>query len=299
MYTAAINYGKEALFKRFPGLARERPAAAGYAVTGINAAAFVFTGNVPGGMTVPKVIGALGGGELGVAGALYSGETGTLTNPRTEGGAIRVVNQATHYQPEAGPLLPSGKYDMGRIAQYGVVDFSFYRNAGGRFQAAQGAANNYTEHRVIEYNASKASQWSAPQDMADMMELCYYDSHPNNQYATADLAVIVHGGPGGHVFIDGDAPLAGNVPVSHTFVHAETLANDIAQRIGMNPLPPGSLIKLINCHGGEYRPIVGTTAQRIADRTGMRVAAYDGAVSIYETLPYQANTRIARMFYPH
>ena len=65
------------------------------------------------------------GGELGVAGALYSGETGTLTNPRTEGGAIRVVNQATHYQPEAGPLLPSGKYDMGRIAQYGVVDFSF------------------------------------------------------------------------------------------------------------------------------------------------------------------------------
>ncbi len=299
LYTAAINYGKEALFKRFPGLARERPAAAGYAVTGINAAAFVFTGNVPGGMTVPKVIGALGGGELGVAGALYSGETGTLTNPRTEGGAIRVVNQATHYQPEAGPLLPSGKYDMGRIAQYGVVDFSFYRNAGGRFQAAQGAANNYTEHRVIEYNASEASQWSAPQDMADMMELCYYDSHPNNQYATADLAVIVHGGPGGHVFIDGDAPLAGNVPVSHTFVHAETLANDIAQRIGMNPLPPGSLIKLINCHGGEYRPIVGTTAQRIADRTGMRVAAYDGAVSIYETLPYQANTRIARMFYPH
>ena len=64
-------------------------------------------------------------------------------------------------------------------------------------------------------------------------------------------------------------------------------------------VPNISIIKLINCHGGEYRPIVGTTAQRIADRTGMRVAAYDGAVSIYETLPYQANTRIARMFYPH
>ncbi len=299
LYTAAINYGKEALFRRFPGLAREHPAAAGYAVTGINAAAFVFTGNVPGGMTAPKVIAALGGGELGVVGALYAGETGTLTNPRTEGGAIRVVNQATHYHPEAVPLLPSGKYDMGRIAQYGVVDFSFYRNSGGWFRAAQGAANNYTEHRVIEYNASEASQWSAPQDMADMMELCYYDSHHTMQFATADLTIIVHGGPGGHVFIDGDAPLAGNVPVSHTFVHAETLANDIAQRIRMKPLPPGSLIKLINCHGGEYRPIVGTTAQRIADRTGMRVAAYDGAVSIRATLPYQTNTRIAGMFYPH
>lgn len=299
LYTAAVNYGKEALFRRFPGLAREHPAAAGYAVTGINAAAFVFTGIVPGGMTVPKVIAALGGGELGVAGALYAGETGTLTNPRTEGGAIRVVNQATHYQPETGPLLPSGKYDMGRIAQYGVVDFSFYRNAGGWFRAAQGAANNYTEHRVIEYNASEASQWSAPQDMADMMELCYYDSHHTIQFATADLAIIVHGAPGGHVFIDGDAPLAGNIPVSHTFVHAETLASDIAQRIRMKPLPPGSLIKLINCHGGEYRPVVGTTAQRIADRTGMRVAAYDGAVSIRATLPYQANTRTAGMFYPH
>ena len=299
LYTAAINYGKEALFRRFPGLAREHPAAAGYAVTGINAAAFVFTGNVPGGMTAPKVIAALGGGELGVVSALYAGETGTLTNPRTEGGAIRVVNQATHYHPEAVPLLPSGKYDMGRIAQYGVVDFSFYRNSGGWFRAAQGAANNYTEHRVIEYNASEASQWSAPQDMADMMELCYYDSHHIAQFATADLTVIVHGGTGGHVFIDGDAPLAGGVPASHTFVHAETLANDIAQRIGMKPLPPGSLIKLINCHGGEYRPIVGTTAQRIADRTGMRVAAYDGAVSIRATLPYQTNTRIAGMFYPH
>ena len=299
LYTAAINYGKEALFRRFPGLAREHPAAAGYAVTGINAAAFVFTGNVPGGMTAPKVIAALGGGELGVVSALYAGETGMLTNPRTEGGAIRVVNQATHYHPEAVPLLPSGKYDMGRIAQYGVVDFSFYRNSGGWFRAAQGAANNYTEHRVIEYNASEASQWSAPQDMADMMELCYYDSHHTMQFATADLTIIVHGSPGGHVFIDGDAPLAGNVPVSHTFVHAETLANDIAQRIGMKPLPPGSLIKLINCHGGEYRPIVGTTAQRIADRTGMRVAAYDGAVSIRATLPYQTNTRIAGMFYPH
>ena len=299
LYTAAINYGKEALFRRFPGLAREHPAAAGYAVTGINAAAFVFTGNVPGGMTVPKVIAALGGGELGVVSALYAGETGTLTNPRTEGGAIRVVNQATHYQPDAGPLLPSGKYDMGRIAQYGVVDFSFYRNSGGWFRAAQGAANNYTEHRVIEYNASEASQWSAPQDMADMMELCYYDSHHTIQFATADLTIIVHGGPGGHVFIDGDAPLTGNIPVSHTFVHAETLASDIAQRIRMKPLPPGSLIKLINCHGGEYRPVVGTTAQRIADRTGMRVAAYDGAVSIRATLPYQANTRTAGMFYPH
>lgn len=299
LYTAAVNYGKETLLRRFPGFAREHPAAAGWAVTGINAAAFVFTGDVPGGMTVPKVIGALGGGELGVVGSLRAGETGSRTNPRTEGGAIRVINQATHYRPEVAPLLPTGKYDMGQIAQYGVVDFSFYIDDRGWFRVGPGTANNCTEHRVIEYNASEASKWSAPQDMADMMSLCYYDPHHNPQYGRADMTVVVHGGPGGHVFIDGDAPLVRNSPVSHTLVKAETLADDIAGRIRTNPLAPGSLIKLINCHGGEYRPIVGTTAQRIADATRMRVAAYDSTVRINETLPFQANTRIARMFHPH
>lgn len=288
---AAVNYIKEITLERKPRLATNHPRITAAATTGVNAIFAYLVYKLPGGSTAHKVIGALGGGELGVVSAFYAGETGSIVSPKTSGNIIPLGSMATVHESAALPprRLTRGAYNMHRIAQRGIIDFTFPSSYFG-----------FVNHRVMEFNATEAYQWNSRSYMAAMIEVAYRDPNKKLTTAYADLVVIVHGGVGGYVFIDGDAPTRKLHPASlglvqqkapeyHTLIPAETLADHIVQRLAATPLnrkaPHNCLIKLVSCHGGEQWLGLPRTAQILANKTRIPVAGYDRAVSIAETSP--------------
>lgn len=136
---------------------------------------------------------------------------------------------------------------------------------------------------LVEYNPSERRQWAGRLDTITG----YFDERGN--LGNAESVVIVHGGVGGLSFIDGSVP-----PVSHTIIDAGTLAADLLER-----LPPNnSTIKLISCHGSEHLPphLSESTATTLTRDLRRPVIAYEGAISIGETIPSRGYGTRGRRF---